>query len=50
MMGQSYDFGGIAIDNHNNPLPDETLEAARGADAILLGVLYSMLIYHKGFL
>jgi isocitrate/isopropylmalate dehydrogenase len=34
---QSYDFGGIAIDRHSNPLPDETLDAAKGADAILLG-------------
>lgn len=34
---QSHDFGGIAIDNHGNPLPDSTLEACRKSDAILLG-------------
>src|SRR3954451_12943856 len=28
-------FGGAAIRSHGDPLPDETLEAARGADAIL---------------
>lgn len=34
---QSHDFGGIAIDNHGNPLPDSTLEACKKSDAILLG-------------
>lgn len=34
---ESHDFGGIAIDNHGNPLPDSTLEACRKSDAILLG-------------
>ncbi len=34
---QSHDFGGIAIDNHGNPLPGSTLEACRKSDAILLG-------------
>lgn len=34
---QNHDFGGIAIDNHGNPLPDSTLEACRKSDAILLG-------------
>ena len=29
------DFGGVAIDKFGVPLPDETLEAARNADAIL---------------
>ena len=29
------DFGGAAIDKFGVPLPDETLEAARNADAIL---------------
>jgi 3-isopropylmalate dehydrogenase len=33
------DFGGIAIDRHGTPLPDETLEACRGADAVLLGAV-----------
>lgn len=31
------DFGGVAIDKHGVPLPDETLIAAREADAILHG-------------
>jgi len=34
---QDHDFGGIAIDNHGNPLPDSTLEACKKSDAILLG-------------
>ena len=34
---ESCDFGGIAIDNHNEPLPDETLRKCKEADAILLG-------------
>ena len=34
-----HDFGGIAIDNHENPLPDSTLDACKTADAILLGEL-----------
>jgi 3-isopropylmalate dehydrogenase len=33
------DFGGIAIDNHNDPLPAATLESCLGADAILLGAI-----------
>jgi 3-isopropylmalate dehydrogenase len=36
---QEHDFGGIAIDRHGTPLPDSTLEACRGADAILLGAV-----------
>ena len=31
------DVGGIGIDNHGNALPDATLTACRGADAILFG-------------
>lgn len=31
------DFGGIAIDNHGEPLPDDTLKSCMEADAILLG-------------
>lgn len=31
------DFGGIAIDNTGNPLPDDTLKSCQEADAILLG-------------
>jgi len=32
-----YDFGGVAIDNHGVPLPVETLNAAKNADAVLHG-------------
>lgn len=32
-------IGGIAIDETGNPLPDETLEACRQADAVLLGAV-----------
>ncbi|KAG8907002.1 3-isopropylmalate dehydrogenase [Tulasnella sp. 403] len=32
-----HDFGGIAIDNHGEPLPATTLEACKSADAILMG-------------
>ncbi|EGG06772.1 uncharacterized protein MELLADRAFT_43354 [Melampsora larici-populina 98AG31] len=34
---KAHDFGGIAIDNHQTPLPPSTLEACQSADAILLG-------------
>ena len=34
-----YDFGGVAIDRHGDPLPSETLEACRNADAVLLGAV-----------
>ncbi|KIR51075.1 3-isopropylmalate dehydrogenase [Cryptococcus gattii Ru294] len=34
---KSYDFGGAAIDNHGVPLPDETLNACKEADAVLMG-------------
>ena len=33
------DMGGCAIDAHGTPLPAETLEAARKADAVLLGAV-----------
>ncbi|KAF8309151.1 putative LEU2-beta-isopropyl-malate dehydrogenase [Clavulina sp. PMI_390] len=33
----SYDFGGIAIDNHGVPLPDDTLKACKEAHGILMG-------------
>ena len=33
------DFGGIAIDNHGDPLPAATLESCLAADAILLGAI-----------
>jgi 3-isopropylmalate dehydrogenase len=32
-------FGGAAIDATGSPLPEETLEACRGADAVLLGAV-----------
>lgn len=34
-----YDFGGAAIDATGEPLPAATLEACKGADAILLGAV-----------
>ena len=33
------DFGGIAIDKHSHPLPEETLQAVKNADAILLAAI-----------
>lgn len=36
---KSYDFGGIAIDKHQTPLPPATLEACQSANAILLGAV-----------
>ncbi|WP_298576038.1 3-isopropylmalate dehydrogenase [uncultured Luteimonas sp.] len=35
----THDIGGFAIDRHGEPLPAATLEAARKADAILLGAV-----------
>lgn len=35
----SKDFGGAAIDKFDQPLPDDTLEAAKSADAILLAAI-----------
>ena len=42
--GHRFDFagtaiGGNAIDDHGDPLPEATLEACRGADAVLLGAV-----------
>lgn len=34
---ESHDFGGIGIDNFQNPLPESTLAACKESDAILLG-------------
>ncbi|MEL7486085.1 MAG: 3-isopropylmalate dehydrogenase [Pseudomonadota bacterium] len=34
-----FDFGGAAIDAHGAPLPEATLAACRGSDAILLGAV-----------
>ena len=36
---ESLPFGGGAIKTHGDPLPRETLEACRGADAVLLGAV-----------
>ncbi|PHX37705.1 3-isopropylmalate dehydrogenase [Pseudomonas sp. NZIPFR-PS2] len=36
-------IGGAAIDKHGVPLADETLDRARAADAVLLGVLFGNL-------
>jgi 3-isopropylmalate dehydrogenase len=36
---ESHAIGGIAIDQHGDPLPPATLEACAGADAILLGAV-----------
>ncbi|KAH7556040.1 hypothetical protein BM1_06566 [Bipolaris maydis] len=36
---QEHLFGGCSIDAHNNPLTDETLTAAKNADAIILGAV-----------
>lgn len=36
---ESYDFGGIAIDKHGVPLPDDTLKACKEAHGILMGVI-----------
>jgi 3-isopropylmalate dehydratase len=35
----TYDIGGVAIDNHGDPMPDVTLEACRASDAIILGAV-----------
>ena len=34
---ETHDFGGIAIDKHDNPLPESTLKACKEAHAILMG-------------
>ena len=34
-----FDFGGIAIDRHGDPLPEDTLAACRNAQAVLLGAV-----------
>ena len=35
------DFGGIAIDNHGTPLPEDTLNACKKSDAVLLAAIGS---------
>ncbi|MDT9599958.1 3-isopropylmalate dehydrogenase [Sphingosinicella rhizophila] len=39
LVFEEHDFGGAAIDAHGVPLPETTLAACRGADAILLGAV-----------
>lgn len=34
-----HDMGGVAIDNHGDPLPASTLEAAKSSDAVLLSAI-----------
>lgn len=36
---EDHDMGGVAIDNHGNPLPESTLAAARASDAVLLSAI-----------
>ena len=36
---ESATLGGVAIDEHGTPLPTATLDAAREADAVLLGAV-----------
>ncbi|MCP8615755.1 3-isopropylmalate dehydrogenase [Salirhabdus salicampi] len=36
---QTYDIGGVAVDRHETPLPEETISACEKADAILLGAV-----------
>lgn len=36
---REFEFGGAAIDQCDEPLPDETLAACRAADAVLLGAI-----------
>ena len=36
---EAYDIGGVAIDKHHTPLPDETIEGCKSADAVLLGAV-----------
>ena len=33
------DVGAIAIDNHNDPLPEKTLDLCKSTDAILFGAI-----------
>ncbi|NLK08004.1 MAG: 3-isopropylmalate dehydrogenase [Firmicutes bacterium] len=36
---ETADMGGVAIDEHGTPLPDDTLDACREADGVLLGAV-----------
>ena len=39
MKFEEYDFGGVAIDRHGDPLPPETLTECLSADAVFLGAV-----------
>jgi 3-isopropylmalate dehydrogenase len=39
LQSEDHDFGGVAIDNHGDPLPASTLEACKSADAVFLGAV-----------
>ncbi|HNR76980.1 MAG TPA: 3-isopropylmalate dehydrogenase [Parvularculaceae bacterium] len=39
MKFEEYDFGGVAIDRHGDPLPPETLTECLEADAVFLGAV-----------
>lgn len=39
MKFEEFDFGGVAIDRHGDPLPPETLTECLGADAVFLGAV-----------
>jgi isocitrate/isopropylmalate dehydrogenase len=44
------DVGAIAIDNHNDPLPESTLDLCKSTDAILFGallVIQNTIIIHR---
>ncbi|WP_186577664.1 3-isopropylmalate dehydrogenase [Aquibacillus kalidii] len=36
---ETHDIGGVAVDNHGTPLPDQTIQACKLADAVLLGAV-----------
>lgn len=36
---QEADIGGIALDKHNDPFPDSSLELCRNSDSILLAAI-----------
>jgi len=39
MAFEEFDFGGVAIDKHDDPLPKETLNGCLAADAVFLGAV-----------
>jgi 3-isopropylmalate dehydrogenase len=43
---QDHLMGGCSIDAHGTPLTDEALDAAKKADAILLGAIGGPVSYH----